>query len=132
MATSPKAAPAKPVPAKSTPKTLPVVAAPATAPATTDTAKPDKGKRSAAWRGSLKAAGIVLTPTSVIVFEEGKYNLGNPKRGKSLARIAFYKPGPEGMTVAEHNACYEQAKLPKSFAGLDRNWDYAHGFISVK
>jgi hypothetical protein len=109
------------------------VQAPATAPATTveAPASTDKAKRSSAWRGSLKAAGVTLTPESVIVFNEAAH-AAKPKRGKSLLRIAFYKRGPDGMTVAEHNQCYVDAKLPKSFAPADRNWDYAHGFITVK
>ena len=130
MATSPKAAPAKPAPAKSTGKVLPVTTAPATVPAATAD-KPKAAKRSADWRTALKTAGITLTDTSVLLFNDSTYN-AKPKRGKSATRIAFYKRGPNGMTVLEHSAAYAEAKLPKSFAGQDRNWDYAHGFITVK
>jgi hypothetical protein len=103
------------------------------APATTEkpkVEKTEKAKRSAAWRTSLKVGGITVTPESRIVFNEAAHT-AKPKRGKSLERIAFYVRGPKGMTVAEHTACYEQAKLPKGFANLDRNWDFAHGFITV-
>jgi hypothetical protein len=116
---------------KTTGKVLEQVQAPATPESTTPAPKAEKAKRSAAWRTSLKAAGITVTPESRITFNEAAYN-AKPKRNKSALRIAFYVRGEKGMSVAEHTARYEAEKLPKSFANLDRNWDYAHGFISVK
>jgi hypothetical protein len=111
---------------KTTGKVLEQVQAPAS-----EKPKAEKAKRSAAWRTSLNAAGITVTPESRITFNEAAYN-AKPKRGNSAKRIDFYVRDAKGMSVAEHTACYEQAKLPKGFANLDRNWDYAHGFISVK
>jgi hypothetical protein len=98
--------------------------------ATPAKAKPAKAK--AEWRGSLKAAGITVTPESRITFNDARY-AAKPKQAgkKSAQRIEFYVRGPQGMSVAEHKACYEQAKLPKSFAMADLNWDFAHGYITV-
>lgn len=123
---------AKPV---STPKpTGKVLQDQSQAPASTEAAP--KAKRTAEWRSSLKKAGIVVTENSVITFNQDAYNL-KPKRNKSKIRIeTYYKPNKDGspLTVGQFRKRYVEGgeKGPLAMANADLNWDFAHGFISVK